>query len=74
MAYCAKCGEKNEDDAKFCYKCGGSLTGSKKDLEKECENRCEKDCAGGKRGGPPVFWGIIVILVGLWILLSLIHI
>jgi len=68
MAYCAKCGEKNEDDAKFCSKCGASLTGSKKDYEKEWEDRCEEDCAGGKRGGPPVFWGIIVILVGLWIL------
>ena len=41
MTYCAKCGEKNEDDAKFCSKCGNSLTGSKKDYEKEWENRCE---------------------------------
>ncbi len=23
--YCSKCGEKNEDDAKFCRKCGMSL-------------------------------------------------
>jgi len=68
MAYCAKCGMKNEDDAKFCSSCGASLNGSKKDYEKKCEDRCEEDCAGGKRGGPPVFWGIIVILVGLWIL------
>ncbi len=27
MAYCQKCGEKNKDDAKFCIKCGNSLTG-----------------------------------------------
>jgi len=72
MAYCAKCGEKNEDDAKFCSKCGASLTGSKKDYEKEWEDRCEEDCAGGKRGGPPIFWGIIVILIGLWIIFGLI--
>jgi len=68
MTYCAKCGEKNEDDAKFCSKCGSSLTGPKKDYEKEWENRCEEDCAGGKHGKPPIFWGIIVILFGLWIL------
>ena len=39
-----------------------------KDYEKEWENRCEEDCAGGKHGRPPIFWGIIVILFGLWIL------
>ncbi len=68
MAYCPKCGNKNEDGAEFCSKCGDSLTGSKKAYEKEWEDRCEEDCAGGKRGGPPIFWGIVVILIGLWIL------
>ncbi len=67
MAYCAKCGKKNEDDAEFCAKCGASLTGAKKDYEKDWDKRCEEECAGGKHGAP-VFWGIIVILVGLWIL------
>jgi len=67
MAYCPKCGNKNEDSAEFCGKCGNNLKESKKDMEKECENRCDEDCAGGKRG-PPVIWGIIVILFGLWIL------
>ena len=69
MAYCSKCGKKNEDDAEFCAKCGASLTGSKKEYEKEWEDRCEKECSGGGgHGPPPMFWGIIVILVGLWIL------
>jgi hypothetical protein len=27
MAYCTKCGTKNEDDALFCKKCGGSIAG-----------------------------------------------
>ena len=67
MVYCSKCGKKNGDDAEFCAKCGASLTGSKKDREKEWENRCEEECAGGKRG-TPWFWGIIVILIGLWII------
>jgi len=30
MAYCVKCGTKNEDDAEFCKKCGAPLTGIKK--------------------------------------------
>ena len=67
MAYCAKCGKKNEDDAEYCSKCGTSLTGTKKDYEKDWEKRCEEECAGGKHGAP-VFWGIIVILIGLWII------
>ena len=67
MVYCAKCGKKNEDDAEFCAKCGASLTGAKKDHEKDWDKKCEEECAGGKRGAP-VFWGVIVILIGLWIL------
>lgn len=67
MAYCSKCGKKNEDDAEFCAKCGASLTGSKKESEKECEDRCEKECSGGTHGGPPYFFAAIVILFGLWI-------
>jgi len=68
MAYCSKCGKKNEDDAEFCAKCGAALKGTTKDHEKEWEDRCEQECAGGGRHGPHVFWGIVVILIGLWIL------
>jgi len=70
MSYCSKCGHKNEEEAEFCSKCGTALTGSKENFEKEFENRCEEDCAGGKHGRPPIFWGVIVILVGLWILVE----
>lgn len=71
MAYCAKCGKKNEDDAEYCSKCGASLTGAKKDYEKDWDKRCEEECAGGKHGAP-IFWGIIIILIGLVIIFEVV--
>ena len=69
MAYCSKCGTKNEDEAEFCAKCGSSLNGVKK---KE-DDQCEETCAVGKRSPiAPIFWGIIVILIGFWIIFGLI--
>jgi len=68
MAYCSKCGNKNEEDADFCSKCGASLTGIKKE-----EDRCEEACVVGKHSPyASVFWGIIVILIGLWIIFGLV--
>lgn len=67
MTYCPKCGKKNDDDAEYCSKCGATLKSVKDSHEKEWDNRCEEECQGGK-GGPPIFWGIIIILVGLWII------
>ena len=67
MTYCSKCGTKNEDDAEFCKKCGASLTGVAKQDEKD------EDCVcSGNKQNPyvPVFWGIVVILFGLWIIFS----
>jgi len=38
MVYCAKCGTKNEEDAKYCSKCGANLKiPQKKSLEKRTE-------------------------------------
>ena len=67
MAYCSKCGTKNEDDAEFCKKCGTSLKGINKEYKKDDDCVCS-----GSKQNPfvPVFWGIVVILFGLWILLS----
>jgi len=65
MTYCAKCGMKNEDDAEFCKKCGESLTGTI--IGKEKDDDCV--CSGSKQNPlVPVFWGVVVILFGLWIL------
>lgn len=69
MAYCTKCGTKNEDDAEFCKKCGTSLTGAIKVHEKDDDCVCS-----GSKQNPlvPVFWGVVVILFGLWIVISFI--
>ena len=67
MAYCSKCGTKNEEDAEFCKKCGASLKGVAKHHEED------EDCVcSGNKQNPyvPVFWGIVVILFGLWIIFS----
>jgi hypothetical protein len=69
MVYCTKCGTKNEDDADFCKKCGASLTGSIED--QSGDDDCV--CSGSKQNPlVPVFWGIVVILFGLWIVISFI--
>lgn len=67
MVYCTKCGKKNDDESEFCSKCGKSLIDKKINREKEFDKRCEEECAGGKQG-TPIFWGILVILIGLWII------
>ena len=67
MTYCSKCGKKNDDTAEFCSKCGATLKGTKEGYEKEWGNRCEEDCHGGGRGSS-MFWGIVIVFVGLWII------
>jgi len=73
MAYCSKCGTKNDDDADFCKKCSVSLKTTGKNSKKEHDDKCEEECAVGKKS--PVakyFWGFVVILVGLWIMFSMV--
>jgi len=71
MTYCSKCGTKNEDDAEFCKKCGDSLKGPAKGHAKD--DKCEEECVVGKRSPiAPIFWGVVVILLGLWILFELV--
>jgi len=67
MTYCSRCGTKNDEDADFCKKCGESLAGIIRGHEKDDD--CV--CAGSKQNPfVPVFWGIVVILFGLWIIFS----
>ena len=71
MVYCSKCGKKNEDDADFCNKCGASLTSTTKIRAKN--DPCEEECAVGKQSkNAPVFWGVIVILIGIWFLFEVV--
>ncbi len=66
MVYCTKCGNQNPDDSLYCSKCGASLQGPGAPRGREWDNRCENECAGGRRGSS-IFWGIIVILIGIGI-------
>ena len=64
MVYCAKCGNKNEEDAKYCAKCGSPLSYISHDYK---DDDCV--CEGNNRNPlVPIFWGITVILIGLWII------
>jgi ribosomal protein L40E len=67
MTYCSKCGTKNEDDAEFCKKCGLTLSGKIK------KHESDDDCVCGSDKQNPfvsVFWGIVVILFGLWVIVN----
>ena len=73
MVYCTKCGTKNDDTAQFCTKCGTSLAGTSKKREDDWDKRCEEECSGsgGKRRWS-IFWGLVIILVGLWIIFEIV--
>ena len=69
MVYCSKCGNKNDDGAEFCSKCGASLKEGTRYHRKPNEDFCEDQCEMGKHSkSAPVFWGVIVILIGIWFL------
>jgi uncharacterized membrane protein YvbJ len=73
MAYCPKCGTKNEDDATFCKSCGASLDARHPRRDEEWDKRCEEACAGGRGGrGWAVFWGVIIILIGIVIIFEVV--
>jgi len=68
MTYCSKCGKKNEDDAEFCKKCGLPLSEKATTHKKEAEDRCEEECPVGGKRGAPIFWAVLLILIGLVII------
>lgn len=68
MTYCSKCGKKNDDDAEFCKKCGLPLSSEGKFQKKDVEERCEEECPAGGKKGAPIFWAILLILIGLVII------
>ena len=75
MVHCPKCWIKNEENAKYCVKCGAALEeGSRSsrtfdsmdEWGKDFPKRIEKECFGLPHGGTIVglIIGIIIILVG----------
>lgn len=73
MVYCPKCGTQNEDEAKFCAKCGATLYPEK--VEKRGEYTCfgprgrrpEEECFGLPYGGAivAIIFGALIIILGL---------
>ncbi len=72
MVYCPRCGTKNEEDAKYCTKCGAAISPIK-DKEKRgdtCfgkpEKRMEEECFGIPYGGAiaGIIFGTFIILLG----------
>jgi uncharacterized protein (TIGR03382 family) len=73
MVYCQRCGKQNEDGAQFCNKCGASLTGFPREYRKsKRDEECEEDCAAQGKSAP-AFWGVIVLLVGVLILIEILR-
>lgn len=79
MAYCTKCGFKNEVDAEFCAKCGASLEVSlerSRRTKEGCfgphERRREDECFGLPHGGAiaGIIFGLVIIIVGIAIFLG----
>jgi len=79
MVYCPKCGTQNEDDAKFCKKCGADLYKGET-VEKRAEahagpsrRHMDEECFGLPYGGAiaGVIVGLFIILIGLWMVFGL---
>lgn len=72
MVYCSKCGKKNEEEARFCNKCGASLTGQPMEQRRHKEEECEKECGGKRRPSVWIyFWIIVLALIAFGIILSI---
>ena len=74
MVYCPKCSKQNADDARYCNNCGATLMTGKTDMQREWDNRCNEGCndgCSGRRGPGLWFWGIIVVLIGLWFIFEI---
>ncbi len=79
--YCPRCGTKNEEDALFCKKCGNDLNAPSSGpvppvpppqppgRPGKRDDDCERDCQGSE-GEQRWFWGVIVIIIGLWVVVE----
>jgi uncharacterized membrane protein YvbJ len=65
MVYCSRCGHKNDDDAIFCGNCGVNLEHPEDRYKKDDDCVCESN---NRNPLTPVFWGIVVILIGIFII------
>ena len=71
--YCSRCVTKNDDDSAFCKKCGNDLNAPsagpapQRAEERDHGDDCERDCQGDDKN-MSMFWGIIVIIIGAWVI------
>ena len=73
MVYCQKCGTKNDEDAEYCKKCSTALKGTAKDRKKEQDEKCEEECAVGQKSPyAKLFWGALIVIIGLAILFNVV--
>jgi uncharacterized membrane protein YvbJ len=76
MVYCVKCGAKNEDNAKWCIKCGESLTQRRSKRwkgEESCfggDEHFEEECFEGGKAYAGIIVGGIILLIGVILVLS----
>jgi len=70
MVYCIRCGKPNQDGAVFCSYCGNSLAAAAPQAPVRQQNECQDECQKGPKGGS-IIWGLLVILIGLWIIFEL---
>jgi len=76
MNYCPKCGAENQEDAKFCAKCGAALNPS--EMRERRGDDCfgpsqhEEECFGLRQGGAifGILFGAFIIIVGLALFLG----
>jgi uncharacterized membrane protein YvbJ len=62
MAYCPKCGRKNEDDAKFCQGCGVPLTPEARVQRHDYDRECNEECSG-RQHSPVWLYFLVAVLV-----------
>ena len=68
--YCTKCGTENLDDANMCTNCGSSLN-IQPVRRRRNDWDMEDNCFGDRDiSSAPIFFGVIIILVGLSSLLE----
>jgi len=72
MAYCPKCGTKNEDAADFCLKCGANLQTGTVAARRHERRKAEQECFGLPHGGviAGIVIGAIILIWGISLLLE----
>jgi uncharacterized membrane protein YvbJ len=72
--YCSNCGSQNQNDANYCKKCGATLQPHIPRIDQEWEKRCEQECIHGSKQLFSLFWALIIIIIGLWIIFTILSI